>query len=204
MVTNEEIIQKSDELNNLILTKWLNQELFSFEWFFILFLVLVCYFLFFYLVDKKRIVEILLYGSLVAVAFVVYDSIGIFFGFWANKISTSPVYPNILGSDLTIAPLIAMIIYQYKSPWDSFLRWSILFSGLYIIGYFSFILSNMEIFVYLKPYANIIDFCSFLSVLIVSRGIMVLLLKKEAQKGNISAESSLSKLTSDQTQRNNN
>ena len=60
MVTNEEVIQKSDVLNKLILNKWLNQELFTFEWFFILVLVVGCYFLFFYLLDKKRIVEILL------------------------------------------------------------------------------------------------------------------------------------------------
>ena len=204
MITTEEIMQKSDELNNLILTKWLKQEFLTFEWFFMLFVVLVCYFLFFYLVDKKRIVEILLYGSFVAVAFVVYDSIGIFFGFWAEKISISPVYPNFFGSSLTVAPLIAMILYQYKSPWSSFLRWSILFSGLFIIGYYGFLLSNMKIFVYLKPYANIIDLFSFLSVIIVPRGIMILLLKKEAQKGNISAEISLSKLTYKQIQRNNN
>ena len=201
---DEEIMQKSDELNNLILTKWLKQEFFTFEWFFTLFVVLVCYFLFFYLVDKQRIVEILLYGSFVAVAFVVYDSIGMFFGFWAEKISISPVYPNFFGSSLTVAPLIAMILYQYKSPWSSFLRWSILFSGLFIIGYYGFLLSNMKIFVYLKPYANIIDLFSFLSVIIVPRGIMILLLKKEAQKGNISAENSLSKLTYKQIQRNNN
>jgi hypothetical protein len=136
----------------------------------------------------------LLYGSLVAVTYVVYDSIGMFFGFWAVKIAISPVYPNFFGSSLTVAPLIAMILYQYKSPWNSFLRWSILFSGLFIFGYYGFLLSNMGIFVYLKPYAKIIDLCSFLSVIIVSRGIMILLLKKEAQKGNISAENSLSKL----------
>ena len=194
MSINEEIMQKSDALNNLILTKWLKQEFLTFEWFFTLFVVLVCYLLFFYLVDKKRIVEILLYGSLVAVAYVVYDSIGTFFGFWTVKIAISPVYPNFFGSSLTVAPLLAMILYQYKSPWNSFLRWSILFSGLFIFGYYGFLLSNMGIFVYLKPYAKIIDLCSFLSVIIVPRGIMILLLKKEAQKGNISAENSLSKL----------
>jgi hypothetical protein len=194
MSINEEIMQKSDALNNLILTKWLKQEFLTFEWFFTLFVVLVCYLLFFYLVDKKRIVEILLYGSLVAVAYVVYDSFGMFFGFWSVKIAISPVYPNFFGSSLTVAPLLAMIVYQYKSPWNSFLRWSILFSGLFIFGYYGFLLSNMGIFVYLKPYAKIIDLCSFLAVIIVPRGIMILLLKKEAQKGNISAENSLSKL----------
>lgn len=204
MSINEEIMQKSDALNNLILTKWLKQEFLTFEWFFTLFVVLVCYLLFFYLVDKKRIVEILLYGSLVAVAYVVYDSIGMFFGFWAVKIAISPVYPNFFGSSLTVAPLLAMILYQYKSPWNSFLRWSILFSGLLIFGYYGFLLSNMGIFAYLKPYAKIIDLCSFLFVIIVPRGIMILLLKKEAQKGNISAENSLSKLIYKQSQRNNN
>ncbi|MDR7235891.1 hypothetical protein [Neobacillus drentensis] len=203
MVTNDEVQQNTDELNKQILNKWLNQELFTFEWFFILFIIVVCYFLFFYLLDKKRIVEILLYGSLVAVAFVVYDSIGLFFGLWADKISLYPVYPNFFGSNLTVAPLIAMIIYQFKSPWDNYLRWSILFSGFFIIGYYGIILTTMEVFVYLKPIAKIIDLSAFLFVLIICRVIMVLILKKEAQKGNISAKHSLSILSAKQNKRNN-
>jgi hypothetical protein len=203
MVTYEEVQQKSGELNKQILNRWLNQELFTFEWFFMLFIVVGCYFLFFYLLDKKRIVEILLYGSLVSVTFVVYDSIGGFFGFWGEKISLSPIYPNYFGGNLTVAPLIAMIIYQFKSPWDSYLRWSILFSVIFILGYYGIILTTMEVFVYLKPYAKIIDFSAFLSVLIIPRVIMVLILKKEAQKGNISAKHSLSILSSENNKENN-
>lgn len=157
----------------------------------------------FYLLDKKRIVEILLYGSLVSVAFVVYDSIGLFFGFWADNMSLFPVYPNFFGSNLTVAPLIAMIIYQFKSPWDSYLRWSILFSGFFITGYYGIVLTSMEVFVYLKPFAKIIDLSAFLSVLIICRVIMVLILKKEAQKGNISAKHSLSILSAKQNKGNN-
>lgn len=200
-MNNDEAIKKFYELNKLILNKWLDQELFTFEWFFLVFLVLGCYLLFFYLLDKERIVEILLYGSFVAVAFVVYDSTGIFFGFWANKISISPIYPNVFISDLTVGPLIAMLIYQYKTSWSRFIRWSIIFTGIYIVVFFGFLLTYMEVFVYLKPYANIIDICSFLSVLIISRGVMVLILNKEAQKGNISAKHSLSKLSAKPTRK---
>jgi F0F1-type ATP synthase assembly protein I len=193
MVSNEEIRQKSEQLNNLILTKWLNQEFLSLPWFFIVFLVLACYVLFFYLVDKKRIIEILLFGSLVAVAFVVYDSIGIFFGYWKGLISVLPVYPNFFGSEFTIIPLISMLIYQYTSSWRKFLLLYIGFSVLFIFGYNS-VLQNLKIFVYLKPFAILIDFISFSLVGIVARGIMVCLFRIEVRKGNMSAEHALSNL----------
>lgn len=191
MIPNEEILQKSEKLNNLILTKWLNQELFSFQWFLTVIIVLVCYVLFFYLVDKQRIIEILLFGSLVTVAFVVYDSIGIFFGYWTNLISVFPVYPNVLGSDFTIAPLISMLIYQYTSSWRRFSLWYIGFSVLFIFGYYYFLLENLKVFDYLKPFATLIDYASFLLIGIVARGIMVYLFRMEVRKGNMSAEHSL-------------
>ena len=75
MITNEQILKVKENLSVLIETQWINQFFLSPSWIFLLILILFSYGLFIYLVDKKRIIEILLCGSLVAVSFAVYDSI---------------------------------------------------------------------------------------------------------------------------------
>lgn len=194
MNLNEDVLQKSKELNNLLLDKWLNQQLFSFQWFLIVFLVLVSYALFFYLSDKKRITELLLFGSLVAVAFTFYDTIGGFFGYWKNLINVAPIYPNFFGSNFTLVPLHSMLIYQYTSSWKSFFLWQIGYTALMIFGYFYLLLQHLQAFAYLKPFAVLIDFVLLSTVGIVARGIMVYLFRMQVRKGNMSSEHSLSKL----------
>ncbi len=194
MVTNEEILQKSKELNNLDLNKWLNQELFSLQWFLIVILVLVCYVLFFYFVDKQRLIEILLFGSFVSVLFIVYHSIGDYFGYWASYITLSPVKPDFFGDVFTDVPLITMLIYQFSSSWKKFLLIYMGFSVLLIFGYYNYVLVNINAFAYLKPSATTLDFISMLLIGIVPRGIMVYLFKIEARNGNRNAEHSLSNL----------
>ncbi|HLR69285.1 hypothetical protein [Virgibacillus alimentarius] len=84
MITDDQILKKAENLNNLIETQWINQTFLSQSWIFQVILIVFMYVIFFYLVDKKRIIEILLYGSLVAVAFAVYDSIAQQLNYWAT------------------------------------------------------------------------------------------------------------------------
>lgn len=81
MVTTEQISQASEHLYDLILTQWVNQQFLTVTWFLLVAVLLFSYALFVYLVDRKRIIEILLFGSLVAVSFANYDAIGQQFGY---------------------------------------------------------------------------------------------------------------------------
>ncbi|WLR43401.1 hypothetical protein LC087_04270 [Bacillus carboniphilus] len=179
---NDELLQKMDQLNKEILSKWINQELFSWQWLLIIFLLVISYVVFFINVDKKRFIEIMLYGSFIAVSFVVYDSIGWFFGFWTTTISVLPFYPNFFGSDFTIGPLFAMLVYQHTSSWRSFIIEYVLFSVLFIFGYYSLLLVNIDAFSYLKPFARIIDFSCFLIIGIISRLVITLLLRVQMDR----------------------
>ena len=71
MITDEQILKAKENLSVLIETQWINQFFLSQSWIFLL----ILYGLFIYLVDKKRMIEILLCSSLVAASFAVYDSI---------------------------------------------------------------------------------------------------------------------------------
>lgn len=69
MVTNEHLMQTSKYLDKIVTEKWLSEQFLSPVWIGLFLFVLFTYILFFYLADKKRFVELLLFGSLVAVAF---------------------------------------------------------------------------------------------------------------------------------------
>lgn len=194
MITNEQILKTSEYLSNLIVTQWVNQHFLSPTWFILVFIILFSYALFFYLVDKQRIMEILLFGSLVATAVVVYDAILLQFGYWTTLISVLPFYPNIFLGNVTLIPLYAMLVYQYTSSWRSFILWNAVWAVLFIFGYYNFVLQNLQVFTYLKPFAVYIDFFLLSIVGLISRGIMVTLFKIEAKNGNETSKHSISNL----------
>jgi len=194
LIFNEQVIQESSELNEHIFNKWLHQEVFSYQWFMVVVMVLIAYVLFFTLSDKRRLSELLLFGSLLAVFIAVYDSIALFAGLWVYYISVFPIYSNLLMGDITILPLLAMLIYQGTHNWQRFLLWYIGFSVAAIFGGYYLLFSKLGIFAYVQPYSVFVDFGSFLIAGIVARVLVVAIKKKEAAKGNTEAQYTLSKL----------
>lgn len=194
MVTDDQVRQAAEHLYNLIYTQWVTQHFLSPTWFFQVLFVLFSYALFFYLVDKKRITQILLFGSLVAVSFAVYDSIGEQLGQWEYLKLILPFSPNFFLGDLTLIPLYAMLVYQYTSSWKAFLLWITVWAGLFVFVVFDFLYSALDIFHYLTPIAKYLDFILFLIDGIIARGILIALLKREAERGNIVSKTSLSSL----------
>lgn len=141
--------------------------------------ILFTYGLVFYLIDKKRITEILLFGSLVAVIFAVYDSIGEQLNYWATLENVLPIKINFFLGDLTLIPLYAMLVYQYTSTWKSYLIWITIWGGVFAFVYYGFVLNFLHVFVYLKKYSVLMDFILFLFTGIVARWIVTSLLKLE-------------------------
>lgn len=194
MVTDEEITQAFEHLHNLLFTQWFNQQFLSSTWFFLVIILLFSYALFIYLADKERIIEILLFGSLVAVSFANYDSIGQQLGYWAYYKSIVPFHPNLFLGDITLIPLYAMLVYQYTSSWRSFFLWNTVWAGLFSFVFFHTVLEYLKVFAYIKPFSVLLDFCLFMFFGLISRAIMVALLKTEANRGKVSSKLSLSKL----------
>ncbi|MEA4925855.1 MAG: hypothetical protein VB084_11150 [Syntrophomonadaceae bacterium] len=194
MVTDEQITQASQHLNNLLVTQWVNQQFLSPTWFFLVITLIISYALFIYLVDRERLIEILLFGSLVAVAFANYDTIGQQFGYWAYYKSILPLNPNLFLGDITLIPIYAMFVYQYTSSWRSFLIWNTVWAGLFSFVFYHIVLEYLKVFTYLKPFAVWLDFGLFLLFGIISRAIVIAFLKSEANRGRTSSKLSLSML----------
>jgi len=155
VVTNKHLMQTSEYSDKIVTEKWLSEQFLSLVWIGLFLFVIFTYILFFYLADKKRLVEILLFGSLVAVAFSVYDSIGELIGLWSTFFRMVSLQQNFFMSDLTIIPLFAMLIYQYSNSWKIFFMATVIWADRIAFVFYYIILNRLNVFVYLTPYTRV-------------------------------------------------
>lgn len=104
---------------------WISQELFSTGWFLIIGLLIVVYGVWFKLVDKSNLRNLLLLGSLYAVGFglstIILEG---YYGFWEFAVRITPLKPTIFTLSYTVAPILYMTVVQYNTSWKSFLLWA--------------------------------------------------------------------------------
>ena len=194
MITNEHLMQTADYLNKIVIEKWLSDQFLSPVWIGLALFILFTYILFFYLADKKRFIELLLFGSLVAVAFSVYDSTGELIGLWSTLFRMVPLSQNFFISDLTIIPLYAMLIYQYSNSWKMFLIGTVVWAGLIAFVFYYIILNRLNVFIYLTPFGPYIDFVFLILIGLIARGILVILLNIAIEQGNLDPKASIARL----------
>ena len=118
------LYEKEREMAALSIQEWRTEEAFSFPWFVILGVVIVAYIVWLKLVDKKRGPELLLLGSLMAVAkivtiIVVSNVLGLFH----YTIRLLPLVSNIFATSVTLSPIIVMLAEQYTHSWKGFILW---------------------------------------------------------------------------------
>jgi hypothetical protein len=87
----------------------------------LLLLTIIPWFLWWKAVDKKRKIEILLYGSLISIYSILLDEIGSYFSLWIYKYQLVPISPRLNPIDLTVMPITYMVVYQLFKKWKSFL-----------------------------------------------------------------------------------
>lgn len=133
MVTSEMINQARTTLHNLVLTRWLTEDVFSPRWWCMVAFILFTYVLCISLLNKRRLIKILLFGSLVAVGMLADESIGVSFVLWYCTTPIIPIVPCIFASTITILPLYYMLVYQYTSSWKQFTIWNVLVAGVYAL-----------------------------------------------------------------------
>ena len=131
MATQEMIYQTRTILHNLIMDKWLAEDLFSLRWWAMIGLIVFSYSLCFSLFDKRRLSRLFLFGSLVTVGAVVYETIGVNFVLWVCTTPVFPIIPCLLVPYLTILPIYYMLIFQYTSTWRQFSLWNLVAVSIY-------------------------------------------------------------------------
>lgn len=97
------------------------QNFLTAKWWFIAIVIAVSYAVWWKLTDKRRIIELLLFGSFIAVSRVIFDDWGISSGRWTYIIDLVPLGISLFLNDLTIVPLSYMLAYQYSPTWSRYL-----------------------------------------------------------------------------------
>lgn len=120
MPTFTEINDATLALWNLLYPHWLSVELFSPSWFAIVIPMILMYVVFFVFIDKSRLRELILYGSLLAVSFGYIDIVGTTMFLWEYKTHFLPFIPSLIPLSYTIHPIVHVFAYQFAASWRSF------------------------------------------------------------------------------------
>lgn len=98
---------------NIAYSHWINDEFLTWKWWLLLFLTIVPWFIWWKIVDKKRVREILLFGLVITILTLILDDIGTGLLWWGYPDKLAQLYLPLLPADLTLVPIYLMIIYQY-------------------------------------------------------------------------------------------
>lgn len=142
MPTLEAIVETKKLLWTQLYAHWLSSELFTFTWWFGILFFLVCYVIWWKLVDKSRLIELLLHGSLLAVISSVADIVADNLILWQYPVKFFPFTPALFPFHLTLLPIILMIVYQYTNNWRQYFTGTVIASVVYsfiILPIFAFV-----------------------------------------------------------------
>ncbi|MGO4889936.1 CBO0543 family protein [Anaerobacillus sp. MEB173] len=108
---------------------WLNVNVFTLEWCIIVISIVLPLFIFWKLVDKKRLREIIFVGITVALIGFSLDQIGSSLLLWTYPYTLTPLMVEAFDpANFSILPVIYMLIYQWFAKWKSYVYAHIIFA----------------------------------------------------------------------------
>lgn len=117
-----------------IKTQLWQQGFLTLHWWLIVIAIAASYVIWWKLADKRRVIELLLFGSFIAVSRVIFDDWGTSSGRWTYIIDLFPMGMSLFLNDLTVVPLGLMLVYQFSPDWKTFFVWLIVVQGSFSFG----------------------------------------------------------------------
>lgn len=115
-----EIVQLNKALFEANYHYWQEHVLFSFNWWFLLTLTILPWVIWWGIVDKARMLEFMLMGTMTMVVAVNFDMLGHAFLFWTYNYKLIQTMPSLSAIDLSLLPVLYMVIYQFFSKWKTY------------------------------------------------------------------------------------
>lgn len=122
-------------LYNVKFNDWINNDIFTIRWWILLSALILPWFIWFLLVDKSRLKEMLFYLLSTSGIAILLDEIGASLTMWIYPVEVIPVLPRMITVNYSMVPIIFVLIYQHFPKWKSFIYANIILSFT-----FSFIL----------------------------------------------------------------
>jgi len=127
----DHILDIQDLSIQLQIQHWLKYELFTPQACLLLGMLILPWFVWWKLVDKKRFLEIIIFGMLICTAATILDEVGCQLNWWDYRYDIEPLFPRLIPMNFTVLPIMYMLIYQYFTKWKSFITANIIASALF-------------------------------------------------------------------------
>ncbi|MBM7573343.1 CBO0543 family protein [Aquibacillus albus] len=127
----DEIRNFHQQLYEMRLEYWIGHDLFTFQWWLLLFVFIVPWIIWWRLVDKKRIRQILLFGTLLMILVMFMDDFGVETHLWSYPYQLVNVMPRLIPIDQGILAVAHMLVYQYFSKWKQFIIANIVMAAIF-------------------------------------------------------------------------
>ena len=129
------IVNLQKLLHQVRFSDWINNDIFTFRWWVLLLSLTIPWFIWYRLVDKCRLKEMLLYLAITSSIAILLDEIGSTLTMWVYPVKVIPFLPRLIPANYSMVPIIFVLIYQYFPKWKSFIIANIILTFV-----FSFIL----------------------------------------------------------------
>jgi hypothetical protein len=114
---------------------WIQYSLFTWQWWVLAAILVVPWYFWWQLVDRRRLLEICCHGLLTFIVVMAADAIGMVYGCWIYPLRLAPNFLHIISVNTTLLPIVYMLIYQAFPRWASFLKASaIMAAGFAFVG----------------------------------------------------------------------
>ena len=127
----EYILQKKADI--ALRETWVNEILFTWQWWVLVALVLILWLIWWKIVDRKKIFEIMTYGFMVMVLSSLLDAIGVEYEFWEYHYQLLPLLDVFMTYNIAVIPVTYMVIYQYFQTWKSFIICHTVLSAIFAL-----------------------------------------------------------------------
>jgi hypothetical protein len=117
----EQITQCKTQLRDMFFQHYAESEVFSWVWWASIGIIVISFAVWWIVVEKKRLMEICLFGLIVNLWATFLDLMGTSYVLWEYPVHVLPQLPILIPIDYVIVPIIQMIIYQKCPNWKPYL-----------------------------------------------------------------------------------
>lgn len=117
----EQVQQARSQLRDLAYQHWFHDDFLTRRWWLLVFFSVVPWFIWWRIADKKRLHELLLYGTFIVLCTIALDNIGTELIWWEYPDKILQMVPAMIPSDITFVPTFMMIGYQLARTWRFFI-----------------------------------------------------------------------------------
>lgn len=123
------VIELRKQIYQIQYDHFMHSTLFSVKWWILIFVTILIIFIWWKLVDKVRLHEIILFGFVITILTFISDSVGTDMVLWSYPIELFGLVKHISELELVIIPISYMFLYQYFAEWKKYIITLIVFSA---------------------------------------------------------------------------